>query len=53
MESPTPGSRPHGPLAAPDGTIWYTGHMGNLLGHIDPKRETSYHIHHSVRSAAW
>ena len=34
---PTPGSRPHDPLAAPDGTIWYTGHMGNLLGHIDPK----------------
>ena len=34
---PTPGSRPHDPLAAPDGTIWYTGHMANLLGHIDPK----------------
>ena len=34
---PTPGSRPHDPLAAPDGTIWYSGHMGNLLGHIDPK----------------
>jgi len=25
---PTPGSRPHDPLAAPDGTIWYTGHYG-------------------------
>jgi virginiamycin B lyase len=34
---PTPGSRPHDPLAAPDGTIWYSGHMGNLLGHLDPK----------------
>ncbi len=34
---PTPGTRPHDPLAAPDGTIWYTGHMANLLGHIDPK----------------
>ena len=33
---PTPGSRPHDPLAAPDGTIWYTGHMGNVLGHLDP-----------------
>lgn len=34
---PTPGARPHDPLAAPDGTIWFTGHMANLLGHIDPK----------------
>lgn len=34
---PTPGTRPHDPLAAPDGTIWYTGHMANLLGHINPK----------------
>jgi virginiamycin B lyase len=34
---PTPGSRPHDPLAAADGTIWYTGHMAGLLGHIDPK----------------
>jgi virginiamycin B lyase len=33
---PTPGTRPHDPLAAPDGTIWFTGHMANLLGHIDP-----------------
>src|SRR6202040_378816 len=24
---PTPGTRPHDPLAAPDGTIWFTGHM--------------------------
>jgi virginiamycin B lyase len=34
---PTPGTRPHDPLAAQDGTIWYSGHMANLLGHIDPK----------------
>jgi len=34
---PTPGTRPHDPLAAPDGTIWYSGHMANLLGHIDPE----------------
>jgi virginiamycin B lyase len=34
---PTPGSRPHDPLAAPDGTIWYSGQMASLLGHIDPK----------------
>jgi virginiamycin B lyase len=34
---PTPGTRPHDPLAGPDGTIWFTGHMANLLGHIDPK----------------
>src|ERR1700674_969579 len=34
---PTPGTRPHDPLAAPDGPIWFTGQMANLLGHIDPK----------------
>ncbi len=33
---PTRGTRPHDPLAA-YGTIWYSGHMANLLGHIDPK----------------
>ena len=42
---PTPGSRPHDPLAAPDGTLWYTGHMGSLIGHLDPKTDkiTEYH----------
>jgi virginiamycin B lyase len=42
---PTLGARPHDPLAAPDGTIWFTGHMANLLGHLDPKtgRITEYH----------
>jgi virginiamycin B lyase len=42
---PTPGSRPHDPLAAADGTIWFTGHMANLLGHLDPKTGviTEYH----------
>ena len=34
---PTPGTRPHDPLAAADGTVWYTGHMGSLIGHLDPK----------------
>ena len=34
---PTPGSRPHDPLAARDGTLWYTGQMANVLGRIDPK----------------
>ena len=34
---PTPGSRPHDPLAAPDGSVWYSGQMANVLGHIDPK----------------
>ena len=34
---PTPGSRPHDPLAARDGSIWYTGQLANVLGHIDPK----------------
>jgi virginiamycin B lyase len=43
---PTAGSRPHDPLAAPDGTIWYTGQMANVLGRLDPKsgRITEYHL---------
>jgi virginiamycin B lyase len=34
---PTPGSRPHDPLATKDGAIWYTGQMTNKLGRVDPK----------------
>lgn len=34
---PTPGSRPHDPLAMPDGSIWYTGQMADVLGRLDPK----------------
>ena len=34
---PTPGSRPHDPLVAPDGSIWYAGIQGNLLGRFDPE----------------
>src|SRR3974377_376998 len=33
---PTPGSRPHDPLAARDGSLWYTGQMANVLGRVDP-----------------
>jgi virginiamycin B lyase len=33
---PTLGSRPHDPLAAQDGSIWYTGQMANVLGRLDP-----------------
>lgn len=35
-EVPTPGSRPHDPLATPDGALWYTGQMANVLGRLDP-----------------
>jgi virginiamycin B lyase len=34
---PTPGSRPHDPMAAKDGTIWYTGQLAGKLGHLDPR----------------
>ncbi len=34
---PTPGSRPHDPLATHDGAFWYTGQMANVLGRVDPK----------------
>jgi virginiamycin B lyase len=36
-QAPTPGSRPHDPLAASDGSLWYTGQMANVLGRVDPK----------------
>ena len=45
---PTPGSRPHDPLAAPDGTIWYTGHMANVIGHLDPKTGAFHEYHPAV-----
>lgn len=35
--APTPGSRPHDPLATADGAIWYTGQFANTLGRLDPK----------------
>ena len=37
---PTQGSRPHDPLAARDGAIWWTGQLANKLGRIDPKTNT-------------
>jgi virginiamycin B lyase len=33
---PTPGSRPHDPLATRDGSLWYTGQMANVLGRLNP-----------------
>jgi len=33
---PTPGSRPHDPLAARDGSLWYSGQLANVLGRLDP-----------------
>src|SRR5262245_31990572 len=34
---PTPGSRPHDPLAsAKDGSLWYTGQLSNKLGRLNP-----------------
>jgi virginiamycin B lyase len=34
---PTPGSRPHDPMAGKDGSIWWTGQLANKLGRLDPK----------------
>ena len=45
---PTPGSRPHDPLAAPDGSIWYTGQMANVLGRLDPATGTFKEFHPTV-----
>ena len=42
---PTAGTRPHDPLAMADGSLWYTGHRGSLLGRLDPAtgKITEYH----------
>lgn len=42
---PTPGSRPHDPMYAPDGMVWYSGHMANLLGRFDPRTEQFKEFH--------
>src|SRR5262249_42980373 len=34
---PTAGSRPHDPLATPDGALWWSGQFANRLGRLDPK----------------
>jgi len=34
---PTPGSRPHDPLATRDGMIWYTGQLSGVMGRLNPK----------------
>jgi virginiamycin B lyase len=47
-EVPTPGSRPHDPLAYADGSIWYTGHMANVLGRLDPKTGDIREFHPEV-----
>ena len=33
---PTLGSRPHDPLAARDGSLWWTGQWSDVLGRLDP-----------------
>ena len=35
-DTPTPGSRPHDPLATPDGMIWWSGQFANRLGRLNP-----------------
>jgi virginiamycin B lyase len=34
---PTQGSRPHDPMAARDGSIWWSGQLANKIGRLDPK----------------
>ena len=52
---PTPGSRPHDPIAAKDGAIWYTGQMTNKLGRVDPKTAQikEYRAQDSAHRPAW
>ena len=35
--TPTPGARPHDPLATPDGMLWWSGQFANNIGRVDPK----------------
>jgi virginiamycin B lyase len=35
--TPTLGQRTRDPIQAPDGSIWWTGMYGNLVGRLDPK----------------
>ena len=35
--APTLGQRPHDPLAARDGSIWWTGQYQSRLGRVDPR----------------
>jgi virginiamycin B lyase len=46
---PTQGSRPHDPLAARDGSIWWSGQLANKLGRLDPK--TSAIKEYTLKSA--
>ena len=34
---PSLGSRPHDPLAAADGSVWWTGQWSSVLGRLDPE----------------
>ena len=50
---PTLGSRPHDPLAARDGSIWWTGQYSHKIGRLDPKtgQMTPYPIQKAEPSA--
>lgn len=49
---PTPGTRPHDPAVAPDGSVWYTGQASDMLGRFDPAtgqfKEYKLHTQKSV-----
>jgi hypothetical protein len=45
---PTKGSHPHDPLAAADGSIWYTGQMASTLGRLDPETGVFKEYHTSI-----
>src|SRR5258707_2331918 len=55
---PTQGSRPHDPLAAKDGAIWYTGQLSNKLGRLTPANacsmvqrcDTARHLRYTSRA---
>lgn len=42
---PTPGSRPHDPMVAPNGMVWYTGQMANVLGRFNPRTHQFKEFH--------
>jgi virginiamycin B lyase len=52
---PTPGSRPHDPLATKDGVIWWTGQLANTLGRLDPStgQTKEYVLKTTAHGTAW
>ena len=52
---PTQGARPHDPLGARDGSVWWAAQLANKLGRIDPQTGTirEYTLKSAFHRSAW